>query len=323
MQIAFSRALIGHWAKMLIGNSYWHASQGFGPCFQPGELQDYYRNYSTKVEWNGAIDASNFPLVQEPGGKPFLDPITLAQKALGHWSCWLYSQRREDSHRQAFLRLAHWFLVSQEPQGSWILPSMQKAIYLVPYSALAQGQAISVLVRAFSVTSEEKFLEAARRGLRFMLRPTQDGGTCRHTLEGPILEEYPQQEPNTVLNGWISALFGLYDVSLVDNEIEECEILEATLNTLAKILYRYDAEYWSFYDSLGNLASPYYHKVHITQLRALELTFPHHANPIKNVRVHFEEQMASYSCSTKAFVVKAFQKLKQPPPTVRMHVKRR
>ena len=129
MQLKFWTALLGHWGKMLIGNSYWHASQGLGPCFQPGKLQDYYRNYSTKVEWNGALDESNFPLVQEPGGKPFLDPITLAQKALGHWSCWLNSQRQGNHHRQEFLCLAHWFLVSQETQGSWILPSMQKAIF--------------------------------------------------------------------------------------------------------------------------------------------------------------------------------------------------
>ena len=128
------------------------------------------------MEWNGAIDKSNFPLVQEPAGKPFLDPITLAQKALGHWSCWLNSQRREDHHRQEFLCLAHWFLGSQEPQGSWILPTMKKSVYLVPYSAMAQGQVISVLARAFSVTSEEKFLEPARRGLSFYAQANSGRG---------------------------------------------------------------------------------------------------------------------------------------------------
>ena len=322
MQLKLWMALLGHWGNMLIGSSYWHASQGLGLHFQPDKLQDYYRDYSTKVDWNGPIDESSFPLVQEPGGKPFLDPITLAQKALGHWSCWLNSQQQDDSHQHSFLHLAQWFVVSQEPQGSWVLPSMQKAIYLVPYSALAQGQAVSVLIRAFSITSEEKFLEAARQGLRFMLKSIHEGGTCRNTPLGPIFEEYPQRLPNTVLNGWISALFGLYDVSLADSEFKDCETLESTLTALARMLHQYDAGYWSFYDSSGALASPYYHKVHITQLKALELTFPHYATIMRKFRVRFEEQMASYPCSTKAFVTKAFQKLRQPPPTVRIHVKR-
>ncbi len=316
MPIDLWKALIRHWSKMLMGQSYWHAAQGLGPCFQPGQLQDYYRNYSTKVEWNGDVDQSHFPLVQEPGGRPFHDPLTLAQKALGHWSCWLSSMRREERHCEAFLQLAGWFVRTQETQGSWQLPSMRKAIYIAPYSALAQGQAISVLVRAFSITSDEGYLETARRGLNFMLKPVQEGGTCRTTQEGPILEEYPRHQANTVLNGWVSALFGMYDVLLVVEQGDARDALEASLEALIKFLPRYDAGYWSFYDSLGSLASPYYHNVHITQLRALELTFPHYSNPLKAVRVRFEKQRSSSVCCTKAFVVKAFQKLKQPPVTL-------
>lgn len=193
---------------------------------------------------------------------------------------------------------------------------MEKPLYLVPYSAMVQGQALSVLARAFSLTSNEKYLEAARRGLRFMLKPIQEGGTYRNTPEGPILEEYPLHKPNTVLNGWVSALYGLYDVLLVDDQIDVRDALNAGLECFVAYLPGYDAGYWSFYDTSGSLASPYYHRVHITQLRAMEATFPGHASFIKGVRIRFEKQISSSLCCFKAFVLKAFQKLKQPPAFV-------
>lgn len=149
-----------------------------------------------------------------------------------------------------------------------------------------------------------------------MLKPMQEGGTCRNTLEGPILEEYPLHKPNTVLNGWVSALYGLYDALLIDDQVDVRNTLEASLEALVKHLPGYDAGYWSLYDSLGSLASPYYHRVHITQLRALELTFPNHSKNLRLVCTRFEKQLSSRVCCIKAFVLKAFQKLKQPPAFV-------
>ena len=310
------KALIQHWYSMICGQSYWHASQGLGPCFKPGELQDYYRDYSSKVEWHGDVDHSQFPLVREPGGKPFHDPLVFAQKALGHWSCWLASSRQEETHREAFLGLAEWLVSNQEYSGSWVVPAMKKSIYTVPYSALTQGQAISVLARAFSSTSQERYLDAACRGLRFMLKPMQEGGTSRPTGAGLVLEEYPRHQTNTVLNGWISALFGIYDVLLLEDHVEIHDALESSLQALMTALPKYDEGYWSFYDSSGSLASPYYHRVHITQLRALEFTFPVKADAFRSTRLHFEEQLSSSICRTRAFLLKVGQKLRQPPVTV-------
>lgn len=314
-------ALLRHWYNMICGQSYWHASQGLGPCFQPGQLQDYYRDYSTKVVWHGDVDQSQFPLVREPSGKPFHDPLVFAQKALGHWSCWLTSFRQEEAHRQAFLALADWLVTAQEVSGAWFMPTMNKSIYTVPYNALTQGQAISVLARAFSSTSEQRYLDAAWRGLQFMLKPMEDGGTSRSTVTGLVLEEYPRYQTNTVLNGWISALFGVYDVLLLIDHVEIRDALEASLQALIIELPTYDAKYWSFYDSSRSLASPYYHRVHVTQLRALELTFPSHSAVIRSTRLHFEEQLSSSICRTKAFILKAAQTLRQPPVTVRIQSK--
>jgi hypothetical protein len=134
-----------------------------------------------------------------------------------------------------------------------------------------------------------------------------------------VLEEFITAVPGTVLNGWISALYGLYDVLLVTDHAEGQKALESTILALVNCIPRYDIGYWSFYDTKGALASPYYHRVHITQLRALELTFPEHAPAFKKARVRFEKQLSSFVCYSRALVMKTVQKLMYPPAAVAVH----
>ncbi len=315
-QLAVWRARIGNWLSAALGRSYWDTALGLGRQFEPGVLADYYRDYSGKVNFAGAVDETGLPLVQEPGGPPFRHPLVLAQKALGHWSCWLASARSDAEHERAFLALASAFVASQEPAGGWRLPSMEKPEYTAPYSAMAQGQAVSVLTRAFHHSGDDAYRQAARRGAHFMLVPVDDAGTARHTSEGIVLEEYPMREPNSVLNGWVSALFGLYDFGLIERDAELAEALESTPGALVRTLPRYDAGYWSYYDTRGALSSPYYQSVHLTQLRALELAFPVHAAAFAALRARFEVQQASRLCRMRALVVKAAQKLRERQTTV-------
>lgn len=315
-QLAVWRARIGNWTSTALGRNYWDTAHGLGHHFEPGALADYYRDYSGKVNFAGAVDDAGLPLVQEPGREPFRHPLVLAQKALGHWSCWLHSSRSDGEHERAFLALATAFVEAQEPAGGWRIRSMEKPDYTAPYSAMAQGQVVSVLVRAFSHTALDAQLEAARRGAHFMLVPVEKGGTARHTSEGIVLEEYPKREPNSVLNGWVSALFGLYDLGLIDSDAELTRALESTVGTLVGYLPRYDAGFWSYYDTRGALASPYYQSVHLTQLRALELAFPEDAAAFASLRARFEAQQASGLCRARALLIKAVQKLRERQTTV-------
>jgi heparosan-N-sulfate-glucuronate 5-epimerase len=195
------------------------------------------------------------------------------------------------------------------------MPTMEKPLYLVPYSALSQGQAISVLVRAFWITSHIKFMDAAYRGGKFMIRTIQDGGTSRITSDGLILEEYPREKSRTVLNGWVSALYGIYDLTLISKWEEMSDVLEASMQALLKYLPKYNAQFWSFYDTSGTISSPYYHRVHIIQLRALERTFPNLSHMVSPLRFNFERQITSASCFSKAFSIKVLQRLRSSPET--------
>ena len=304
------------WARMLAGRSYWHLDQGLGKRFVPGELSGYYNDLSGKARWNGAVDAEGLPLRYTTSGEPVYFPTTLFQKALGHWDLWLSGGRKEEGHFEAFLRLANWAQHAQDERGGWgALPAF-RVHYDSPYSCISQGEGISLLVRAFSVTGDGFYLESARQALGPLLTPVEEEGTLRRVPAGLVLEEYPLRTGNTVLNGWIFGLFGLYDFLLVEESQEVQEALVANLNALLACLPQYDAGFWSLYDASGALASPSYHRLHIAQLRALELAFPEHAWAFAKSRAAFERQLASRSNRTRAVLMKAYQKLRHPPEVV-------
>ena len=201
---------------------------------------------------------------------------------------------------------------SRRMRGMAILPASQKH-YDSPYSCISQGEGISLLVRAFSVTGEGSYLNSARQALGPLLTPVEEEGHPPACTRGLGSRRVPTlRTGNTVLNGWIFGLFGLYDFLLVEESQEIQETLEANLNALVAYLPQYDAGFWSLYDASGALASPFYHRLHIAQLRALELTFPEHAGTLAKSRATFERQLASRSNRMRAMSLKATRSYATP-----------
>ncbi len=254
------------------------------------------------------------PLNLKDDGRTVYFATTIAQKALGHWDSWLMS--RHPHHKKHFLVLCDWLVEHQDSKGGWSLWPHLGLNYPSPYSAMTQGEAISALVRAWSVTGEPAYLLAAEKGLGPMLELVEEGGVLRRTEDGVILEEVPSEGASGILNGWIFALFGVYDLLLAKDNWRAKNVLAASLNTLTSILPRYNAGYWSFYDLGGTLASPFYHRLHIAQLQALERAFPEHADAFRRMREEWARQLQSLSSRARALVVKAYQKLRTPPEVI-------
>lgn len=309
-------AMLRRWLILAKGDSYWHLDQGVGGRFVPGQLAGYYNDLSGKTRWDGPVDGRGLPLSRTLEGKLVHFPTNIFQKSLGHWDAWLWSDRKDADHYEQFARSACWALSSQDDCGGWEVGPLLGLQYASPYSAMAQGEGMSVLARAFLTTGEDIYLESARRALSPLLLEVSEGGTCRRTLEGLVLEEVPLEEPATILNGWVFALYGLYDLFLVHGSSEVREALEASLNGLIIHLPEYDAGFWSYYDTQGNLASPFYHRLHIAQLRALELTFPDRAARFAPLRETFEKQLSSRLNRARAVASKGYQKLRRPPDVV-------
>jgi heparosan-N-sulfate-glucuronate 5-epimerase len=304
--------------RMLTGRSYWHLPQGEGRAYVPRQLAGYFNDLTGKTTWRGAVDDRGLPLTSITDGSAVPFPTTRLQKALGHWDRWVISGRIRQDHLDAFLDLATWALEAQDDMGGWNVWPLLQIASSSPYSAMTQGQAISVLLRAASASGKAEFESAARHGLEPLLRPIESGGTARSTASGIILEEHPSSEPSTVLNGWIFALFGLQDFVVASGSAEVAAALDGSMGTLVTLLPRFDAAYWSYYDLRNSIASPFYHRLHIAQLRSLERTFTSSAPPLRSTRVRFERQLNSSIGRSRAVAAKSLQKLRESPhPIVR------
>ncbi len=302
-----------HWLGMAVGDSYWHVSQPLGRCFVPGALEGYFNDLTAKTEWPGVVDEKGLPLLPTSSGAVHF-PTVLFQKGLGHWDRWLQSGRRDPHHLNSFLKIVDWAIDSQDEHGGWPLPQLENGM-LCPYSAMTQGEAISLLCRAYSLGNRNDCLQAANPAVSLTLRSLSDKGTARYNGEDEdlVLEEFPLEPPRTVLNGWIFSLYGLYDFCLAQSELQTHSALQGTLRSLVRALPSYDAGYWSYYDSAAAIASPFYHRLHIAQLQALACTFPEYSPSFSSMAAQFEGYMLHKSFQIRAVLLKIGQKMQRPP----------
>jgi heparosan-N-sulfate-glucuronate 5-epimerase len=204
-------------------------------------------------------------------------PITIGQYALAIFHTWLRSARDEDLGR--FLRLAEWFVEHQAQDGCWYAQTEMPVYRLrAPWpSAMAQGRGLSVLMRAWQCTSDEKYIDGARRALAAFSVPVARGGVT-DTYDGQVTyEEYPAQPAPHVLNGMIFALFGVWDlVRAQPDDARAAAIFERGVISVEALLPLYDTGWWSLYDiyhleaaSPRNPCTAHYHDIHIKQLMVM------------------------------------------------------
>ncbi|MCL5734682.1 MAG: D-glucuronyl C5-epimerase family protein [Actinobacteria bacterium] len=308
--------MLHHWVGLIGHRGYWHAPQELGIHFVPGHLHGYFNDLTNKVNWSGPTDEVGLLLNRLPSGDLVYFPTALFQKALGHWDLWLASDRRADKHRDAFLTAARWAVAHQDERGGWTAWSQLGLHYQSPYSALTQGEGASLLVRAAQMTGDELLVRRARMAIDLMLTPVDRGGLTRAVPEGLIFEEISNKQAVTILNGWVFALFGLYDYFLARPDHDLQNAIDQSVSALCQWLPRFDGGFWSFYDTNGALASPFYHRLHIAQLEALEAAFPDRSAAFSAIRQRFEWQRASRARRMRAIACKVIQKFKSPPDTV-------
>ncbi|HSS99027.1 MAG TPA: D-glucuronyl C5-epimerase family protein, partial [Terriglobales bacterium] len=142
------------------------------------------------------------------------------------------------------------------------------------YSALAQGQGISLLVRAFQETNRTTYLHAAEKAFVSFQKNTNTGGASFTDQHNNLwFEEYIVSPPTHILNGFIWAAWGVYDFFLATKSPSAQELFAAAVKTLSENLKNYDLGFWSLYEQSGTflpmIASSFYHRLHVTQLRVM------------------------------------------------------
>lgn len=254
------------WSKMFCGKSVLHVNQNLGTQFIPGEIKGYFNNLIEKVTMEPELlNCEKLPTVETEKGERISFPVSIFQYGLGAYD--LYLKTNDKKYYTKFEQCATWAFKNQEVSGAWnnfffVYPDH-------PYSAMCQGEGSSLLVRAYKISNDKKYYNAAKKAVDFMIQPIENGGTNRVQGNEMCLLEYTHRD--AVLNGWIFALFGLYDFILVNSISEYNEVFDKTISTLKSYMKNFDRRYWSNYDLEGRISSPFYHNLHIAQMEALYL----------------------------------------------------
>ncbi|HET6177980.1 MAG TPA: D-glucuronyl C5-epimerase family protein [Candidatus Sulfotelmatobacter sp.] len=272
----FSAYLVGGKSHL----TFWHETPAENPNAKPGELGEYYMLFAEKADYRGAYDASGVPQLDYHGqiGLQY-NPIAIAQYGLGNYN--LFRRTADPVRRMKFLLSADWLCshLEQNAQGlavwnhhfDWEYRDTLKAPW---YSALAQGQGISVLVRAHTESRDSRYMDAAQRAIASFFQPVSEGGVAFTDESGDLwFEEYIVSPPTHILNGFIWASWGIYDYYLATEHPATRELFSSAVRTLLHNLDRYDLGFWSLYEQAGTrlpmVASPFYHQLHIVQLRIM------------------------------------------------------
>lgn len=259
-------SLLRRWWRILTGKSATAVRQGIGRYYSMDRIAGYYNDMTGKVGGGTLLDPDGIPLTQIGKHQFTHFPIAIFQYGLGCYDLYL-SDPSQTEMLEHVRQIADWALEQQRENGSWdCMSPIGHTRYSV--SSMGQGEGASLLARAYVSHMEEKYLNGMTKALDFMLMEMQSGGTSAYEGEGLYLEEYPQSPRRSVLNGWIFSLFGLYDGMLLRPAIYTVPF-EKSVRTLCETLPCYDNGYWSLYDLHGTIASPAYHDVHITLLKAL------------------------------------------------------
>lgn len=259
--------------------TFWHDEPDVNAQGFTQQLGEYYMSFAQKAGYS-TLDEYGIPVLNYRGalGRQH-NPIAVAQWGLGNFN--LFQRNGDPLHREKFLLASDWLVKQLEPnrQGipvwnhhfDWEYRTTLKAPW---YSALAQGQGISLLVRAHKHTGQSQYLCAAEAAFRAFQLTIEDGGISFTDSAGNVwFEEYLVSPPTHILNGFIWASWGVYDFALATGSSLAANLFERAVQTLLANLARYDLGFWSLYElsglALPMLASPFYHRLHIAQLRIM------------------------------------------------------
>ena len=272
----FSAYLLGGTSHL----TFWHEKPAENTDAVPGQLGPYYMLFVEKADYQGAFDRHGIPQLDYHGhiGLQY-NPIAIAQYGLGNYNLWRSEQKSE--RRDKFFRIADWLRDNLELNArglavwnhhfNWEYRDTLKAPW---YSALAQGQGISVLVRAFQESGQANYLDAAQRALACFYKAVDEGGVAFTDNRGDLwFEEYIVSPPTHILNGFIWATWGVYDYFLGTKDESAKRLFDRAVQTLLHNVDRYDLGFWSLYEQSGTrlpmVASNFYHRLHIVQLRIM------------------------------------------------------
>lgn len=291
---------IKKWTKMLLGNSSYHVNQSEGLIYSKSEVAGYYNNLTEKVTRFG-LNGNEIPKTVVDSGEELYFSIAIFQYGLAAYDLFLLNNESEMLGKT--IACADWAVKNQQEDGSWVTFLYENKEH--PYSSMAQGEGISLLLRAYQVSNNEEYILAAKKAFEFMILPKENGGTTEYNEDDVYF--YECTEEPLILNGWIFSIWGVMDYYKFFKDENAKKLLNATLMTLEKRLPDFDVGYWSKYEDGKRICSPFYHKLHIAQLKVMYDLFGDQI--YKEYADKWEKYQNSFWKPKRAFVKKAVQKI--------------
>lgn len=204
------------------------------------------------------------------------NPVHVSQQAFKYWDEF---QNGDEKSRELFLNCADWLVdnaVLRDNYTVWEYNFPWPDRNLTPpwISGMAQGLGIQVLVRAYNITGDQKYLKIGDSSLQSFFVEVKDRGVTYKDQEtgGYWYEEYPNpydSKEDRVLNGFIFALLGIHEYYERTGDEDAKYLFDKGIIELKNHLSDYDTGEWTYYDHIGNNANIGYHHTHVTQLAQL------------------------------------------------------
>jgi hypothetical protein len=253
--------------------------------FVPGDIASgYYNDMRDIAGDHGSPSGALRRLEAMISERRLANPVSIAQLGIGAWQLAMADSR----WLEVVAAVSDWVAGELDSDGQIAFEFDYPQPYRLEapwYSAMAQGEAASLLIRAAASLKRPVLARAAERAVSPLLSSASP--LVAKTDEGPVLQEYPTAPPAHVLNGWINALWGLYDIAIGSDELsaQARDAFTRGVDALAARLHLYETGWnWSRYDlfpfPLVHVASPFYHRLHVEQLRAMHDLEPRQVFPV-------------------------------------------
>lgn len=258
-------------------------------CFYTPVLCDYRKgNFNYPVDFSYWYRVGHYKYFDNQGiplenyrkfGKQY-NWCKIASYALYHFNKYNSSGKKRD--KELFLNIANFL------RRSAILAD-NKALWLYAFpwhglkpnwpSAIAQGEIISIFVRAFLLTNDQTYLNLAYGSYEVLKTDIKKGGVLNYyeNDNGIVLEEFPQSRINElshILNGFIFGIIGVYELFYATQDRNINFFFERCITSLRNHIDNYLVENsrWSLYAypyQNKNYVTPAYQSLHIALVQAL------------------------------------------------------
>jgi hypothetical protein len=234
------------------GERAWRTS-GFTP--RPVDRRPYTNGLLTEGQLEHPVDEEGVRLY-ERDGKRYYHPVAIAQYALAQLDV-ATRTGDEDTLESAAVNAAKLIEVADRHDGGLYFPygfdfslggNKKQTIHAPWWSAMAQGQALSLFVRLHRITGEARWRDAADRTFKTLddRGPREEPWSIyvdqHHYL---WFEEYAgDTKPLLVLNGHMFAIFGLWDYHRLTKSPKAKVLFDGGVTLLREYLplFRVDGE---------------------------------------------------------------------------------